>query len=191
VKRQATWLALWYVELALLALCRYDGKYVTRIQAGSVQRCGNRDGSVAVLEEMMSNAMTCSRPRRISGRGLPGAVDTKQSAREGFGPPEYGVDSCRLADEVRIKRADNDAGMVGAFLVETNEVLAIEREERPCLSAGEREHLIGRHCLASSARFDDGQDIVAQLSQFQDNGERKVLVGVSSRHDRAASFSSI
>lgn len=31
VRRQATWLALWYIELALLALCRYQGKYVRRI----------------------------------------------------------------------------------------------------------------------------------------------------------------
>ncbi len=31
VRREATWLALWYIELALLSLCEYQGKYVTRI----------------------------------------------------------------------------------------------------------------------------------------------------------------
>ena len=73
---------------------------------------------------------------------------------------------------------DNDAGVVGAIVVEANEVLPIEGEQRSISRGGEREHLVIRHGPAGFARVDDGQDIVAQSAQFQDTGH-------------AASFSSI
>ena len=57
----------------------------------------------------------------------PRAVDTEPSAGERLGRPDCCVDSRRLPHEVRIKRADDDAGVIGAFVVEANEVLAIER----------------------------------------------------------------
>ena len=110
------------------------------------------------------------------------AIDTKQSTGERLGRPECFVDSRRLADEVRIKCADDDARVIGTVMVKTNEMLAVEREEDSSLRAGEREHLVVRHGLAGFARVDDGQDIVAQSAQFQDDGEREVLVGVESRH---------
>ena len=113
---------------------------------------------------------------------LPGAVDAQQAVGERLGDSEYFVDSRRLADEVWIKCADDDARMVETVVVKANEMLAIEGEEDSSLRAGEREHLVVRHGLAGFTRVDNGQDVVAQSAQFQDYGEREVLVGVKSRH---------
>lgn len=112
----------------------------------------------------------------------PGAIDPEQSAGERLGCPECCVDSRRLADEVRIKCADDDAGVVGAFVVEANEVLAIEREQDPSFRAGERENLVVRHGLAGFPRIHNGQGLVAQPTQFQYDRQREILVGVESRH---------
>ena len=87
---------------------------------------------------------------------LPGAVDAQQAVGERLGDSEYFVDSRRLADEVWIKCADDDARMVETVVVKANEMLAIEGEEDSSLCAREREHLFVRHGLAGFAGVDNG-----------------------------------
>src|ERR1700694_4350036 len=111
-----------------------------------------------------------------------GAVDAEQSPGERLGRSKSCVDSRLRADEVRIKRTDDDAGVVGAIVVEANEVLPIEREQNSIFRGGEREHLVIWDGPAGVSRVDDGQDVIAQSAYFLDDREREGLVGVESRH---------
>jgi hypothetical protein len=100
-----------------------------------------------------------------------------------------GMDSSGLAEEVRIKRADDNPGMSRPFPVETDEVFPGNCEDGPILFGGVREHLLICHALSSLAGSLDGEDVVAQAAKFEHDRQWKVLVGVEAGHAQAASLS--
>ena len=76
-----------------------------------------------------------------------------------------------LSCEIRVVGADNDARVNWLLLMQADEVLAIDRQhgaaqaDRECQDVGVFNGLIG------FPRFEDGQHVVPQSSQFFDNEE--------------------
>lgn len=92
------------------------------------------------------------------------------------------MDAAGLSDEVRIEGADNNAGVPRAFLMEADEVFPVDCEDSPVLRRGAGEHLFIRHAQAGLSGFLNGQHIMAEAPELEDDGEREVLVGVEAGH---------
>jgi len=88
----------------------------------------------------------------------------------------------RLAGEVEIERADDDAGMCRHYIVKPDEVAAVERQDRPPLLDCELEHsFIGKPLIALPKLF-EGSDVMSEGAELLGDGEREVLVGEKAGH---------
>jgi hypothetical protein len=69
---------------------------------------------------------------------------------------------------------------VGALglLVETNEIVAIQREDSAKFLGGEGKNFIVRDLLVGAPGFVRSEDIVTEVPQLLDDAFREVLVGV-------------
>lgn len=94
-------------------------------------------------------------------------------------------------DKIGIERADDDAVVAVARLVETNEVLAVESQEDASFLRGKSQNLIVRHGPAGASCFLDGEDVMPEPPQRLNRGQGKVLVGVEFSHGQADSFAVI
>jgi len=71
------------------------------------------------------------------------------------------VDPPGQADRIGIKRTQNDTSVIGLFMMQTNEMPAVEREEDTILDAQKGQYVDIRRCPVCSPRFLDRQNIVA------------------------------
>ena len=94
------------------------------------------------------------------------------------------MDLPRLPFEIRIERTGNDAFVVLPLMVQTDEVLAVERQDCPPIAAGLCQNLSIGYGLFGSARLSNRQHVVSQPSERLDHGKRKVLVRVQAGHLR-------
>lgn len=96
-----------------------------------------------------------------------------------------------LSDEVRIKGADNDPGMIGLLIVKSDEMLSVKCQHCPTGAGCKCQNRFIADGLIRLPRFEHGQNVVAQPSQFDDNRSWEIFVGVNQRHDHASSLSRI
>ncbi len=96
-----------------------------------------------------------------------------------------------LPDEVGVERADHDPGVVRLFVVQTDEMPAIERQDGTPKADGECQHIFVADGLIRPAGFQNGENIVTESSQFFDDRPWKVFIGVQHGHDHASSLSRI
>lgn len=87
-----------------------------------------------------------------------------------------------LSDEIWIISADNDSRVVRSFLMQSDEMLAVERQHGSLLTRCELQNGFIGDCLIGFPGFEDCQDIVAKTSQLFDHRLRKILVRVEPRH---------
>ena len=93
------------------------------------------------------------------------------------------MDSLGLSGEVRIKRAQDDSGMLlGPALVKFQEMAAIVRQQNLAFGYGESQHLWVRDGHIRFSGLPRGQDVMAQAAQFQHHLFGDILVGVEPRH---------
>src|SRR5436853_3930637 len=92
------------------------------------------------------------------------------------------MDSTRQGNRVVVLGASNDSRMDRVIHVESGKVTAVERQHRPALGGGKRQHVRVGNALAGPAGVSCGQDVVAQAPQFCHNLVVEVLIGVEGSH---------
>ena len=88
------------------------------------------------------------------------------------------MDSNRQAGEVWIYSTDYDPRMARTQLVQTDEVLPIERHQNPVLCGRERQYFLIRECLAALSRVLRSQNVMPQPSKLIDGREREILIRI-------------
>jgi hypothetical protein len=99
------------------------------------------------------------------------------------------IDSIGKSRGIGVGRADHDAKMVGAIVVQSNKMPAVHGKNRALLPACKvKDRGIGCS-LISQAAFLNRQDIVSQPPEAKHGVQREIFVGVKPRHVYAASLS--
>jgi hypothetical protein len=98
------------------------------------------------------------------------------------------VNPPRLSVEVDIDGADDDASMVAARFVRTDEVPTVHRCDSTRVCDGEPKNLDIGHCLVRLAEVVKRDDVVPDATECKNNRERKVLVCENPRHCRSGRF---
>lgn len=139
-------------------------------QVGSVEgvvlvaepRAGRREKVGVALSRCRSAGL----PLASGGR----AVDADQPARRLGLCLEGLVYPLGLPLEIDVKRAGDDARVPGPFLVQTDEVLAVQGKEEPVVGSGEGQHLFVGDGVPGFAGLPHGQHVVSQLPERLDEG---------------------
>src|SRR5438045_3636341 len=81
--------------------------------------------------------------------------------------------------------------MVRLLVVQPDEMLSIQRQNRASIGAIKLKHGFVRQRLIPFARFLDREHIMSQPAKLFDHRERKIFIGVKPGHAQASSFSRI
>lgn len=95
---------------------------------------------------------------------------------------QHGMNPRGLTREIRVVGADDNTRMSWLLPMQTDEVLAIDRQHATPLTGRERQDFGVFNGLIGFPRFEDGQHIVSEPSQFFDNWPWKILVGIQQCH---------
>jgi hypothetical protein len=87
----------------------------------------------------------------------------------------------RLPFEVEILGTDHDAAVVHVFLVKSDKVSTVPREDGALCQRCETQDSLIRYSLSSVTRLLHRQHVVTERAQPQDHTEREVLVGTKPR----------
>ncbi len=98
----------------------------------------------------------------------------------------------RPALEIGVEGAGGRTRMLGVFLMEPDEMLAVEGQNRPSVADGEREDLLVGDGPPGVARLLGGEYVVAKPTKLLYDGQGEILVRVQVRHlGQASSLSRI
>ena len=104
---------------------------------------------------------------------LCGPIDADQLASERGVARDFNSNALRLTRVIRVRRANDDPCVSGCFLVQANEVPAIQGEKGTILPGGVRENLVIRDSLIRSPRLPRGEDVVPRTAKLEDDGQWK------------------
>lgn len=76
---------------------------------------------------------------------------------------DRGMNSLRLSSKVWVKRADDDACMLGPESMQVNEMFPIESKDRTPFTCGEGQYVLVRNSLAAFASLLNGEKVVSKL----------------------------
>ncbi len=68
----------------------------------------------------------------------------------------------RLALEICVERAGDDARVLRPFVMQADKVLAVQDQDRPLIAAGFRQNLRIWNCFFGSARISNRQHLMSQ-----------------------------
>ena len=88
------------------------------------------------------------------------------------------MNSMSQSPKVGVRRAGNDPRVCPLLVVQANEMLPIERQQRATLRMRECENRFVGHSLTSLGSVLNGQNVVTQLAKVLDDRQREILVGV-------------
>ncbi len=94
----------------------------------------------------------------------------------------------RLALEICVERAGDDARVLRPFVMQADKVLAVQDQDRPLIAAGFRQNLRIWNCFFGSARISNRQHLMSQPPKRFDYGQGEFSF-VYSRANYASSFS--
>lgn len=98
------------------------------------------------------------------------------------------MDASRLAGEIDVHGAGDYASVGRIRAMKADEMLAVQREEHAVLSGGIMEHFFVRPCLSGTTAFQDGGDVTSEAAQVLNDGLRKILVGIQTKHAPSVRF---
>ena len=96
---------------------------------------------------------------------------------------QFGIDALSLSHEIRVESANNNARVSGRFSVQSDEMFAVDRQNRAVARRRKRQNFVIFDSLIGFASFENRENIMAQLAQFGDDRKGKILVGVEPCHD--------
>ena len=92
------------------------------------------------------------------------------------------VDVFGLPNEIRIKGANNDAFVIRVPVMQSDEVLAVQRNHSPVFLAGKSQYFFIGYRLFCFPGFLNRQHIMPKPAQFLDDRQREGLIRIESSH---------
>jgi hypothetical protein len=98
---------------------------------------------------------------------------------------DRGINPVGKANEIAVHRADDNSRMRLILLMKPNKMPAVVSQQSATITFCEQKDFMVRPGSACMSCIRDGQHVMASLPEPHDNGERKILVRVQSRHTRS------